>query len=54
MSCLIYYQSSQSHLCLYLLGVIHSDAQDKTSLQLDLIDDILVFQSTKDMFRFTY
>ncbi|KHG03487.1 Receptor-like protein kinase HERK 1 [Gossypium arboreum] len=50
----MYYQSSQSHLCLYLLGVISSDAQDKESLQLDLIDDIVVFQPTKDMFRFVY
>ncbi|MFQ6643133.1 hypothetical protein Gotur_017314 [Gossypium turneri] len=33
----------QSCLFLYLLGVIHSDAQDKVSSQLDLIDNILVF-----------
>ncbi|KHG28407.1 hypothetical protein F383_12987 [Gossypium arboreum] len=33
----------QSHLCLYLLGVIRSNTQDKVSPQLELIDDILVF-----------
>ncbi|KHG05553.1 hypothetical protein F383_30649 [Gossypium arboreum] len=31
----MYCQSSQSHLCLYLLGVIPSDAPDKASSQLD-------------------
>ncbi|KHG28777.1 Ribonuclease 3 [Gossypium arboreum] len=50
----MYCQSSQSHLCFYLLGVICSDAQDKAYPQLDLIDDILVFQLTNDMFKFFY
>ncbi|KHG02387.1 hypothetical protein F383_04215 [Gossypium arboreum] len=27
----MYCQSSQSHLCLYLLGVIHSDSQARHS-----------------------
>ncbi|KHG21116.1 hypothetical protein F383_27777 [Gossypium arboreum] len=48
----MYYQSSQSHLCLYLLGVICSYPQDKTSPKFDLIYDIFVFQLTKNMFRF--
>lgn len=42
----MYCQSRQLHLYLDLLRVICSDTQDNISPQLDLIDDILVFQST--------
>lgn len=37
------YQSSQSHLCLYFLGVIRSDTQRLYISPIGLIEDILVF-----------